>query len=61
VPRVNGHGRGDQYVNIIVDIPKNLNQKQKETLVMFMEASGEIESGDGSKKSFMDKIKDSFK
>lgn len=61
VPRVNSHGRGDQYVNVIVDIPKNLNQKEKEALVMFMEASGEINSGDGSKKSFMDKIKDSFK
>ncbi|MBV7273031.1 molecular chaperone DnaJ [Clostridiaceae bacterium UIB06] len=61
VPKVNGHGRGDQYVNVIVDIPKNLNQKQKEALVMFMEASGEIPAGDGNKKSFVDKIKDSFK
>ncbi len=61
VPKVNGHGRGDQYVNVIVDIPKNLNQKQKEALVMFMEASGEIPAGEGNKKSFVDKIKDSFK
>lgn len=61
VPRVNSHGRGDQYVNVVVDIPKNLNQKQKEALVMYMEASGEILEGDGSKKSFIDKIKDSLK
>ena len=61
VPKVNGHGRGDQYVNVIVDIPKNLNQKQKEALVMFMEASGEIPVGEGNKKSFVNKIKDSFK
>ncbi len=61
VPRVNGHGRGDEYVNIIVDIPKALNTKQKEALFMYMEASGEISDEDGSKKSFMDKIKDSFK
>lgn len=61
VPRVNSHGRGDQYVNVVVDIPKNLNQKQKEALVMYMEASGEIQEGDGSKKSFIDKIKDSLK
>lgn len=66
VPRVNGHGRGDQYVNVIVDIPKNLNLKQKEALVMYMEASGEIEEKevtdeDSSKKSFVDKIKDSIK
>ena len=26
------HGRGDQYVNVIVDIPKILNDKQKEAL-----------------------------
>lgn len=59
VPRVNGHGRGDQYVNVIVDIPKSLDDKQKEALRMFMEASGEeIED---SKKSFFGKIKDSFK
>lgn len=59
VPRVNSSGRGDQYVTIVVDIPKTLNEKQKEALKMFMEASGEsIEEG---KKSFVDKIKDSFK
>lgn len=41
VPRVNSSGRGDQYVKVIVDIPKTLNEKQKEALKMFMEASGE--------------------
>lgn len=41
VPRVNSGGRGDQYVKVIVDIPKNLNEKQKEALRAFMEASGE--------------------
>lgn len=56
VPRVNSSGRGDQYVNIIVDIPKTLNEKQKEALKMFMEASGE--GREDGKKSFMDKLKD---
>lgn len=60
VPKVNGHGRGDEYVKIIVDIPKVLNEKQKETLFAFMEASGE-KMDDTHKKSFVDKIKDSFK
>lgn len=60
VPKVNGHGRGDEYVKIIVDIPKVLNEKQKETLLAFMEASGE-KVDDTHKKSFVDKIKDSFK
>lgn len=66
VPKVNSHGRGDQYVNIIVDIPKNLNSKQKEAIIMYMEASGELperenSEGEGSKKSFVNKIKDSIK
>lgn len=41
VPRVNSSGRGDQYVKVIVDIPKTLNEKQKEALMAFMEASGD--------------------
>lgn len=59
VPRVNSTGRGDQYVNIVVDIPKSLNEKQKEALKLFMEASGEEfeDHKDGKdKKGFMDKI-----
>lgn len=60
VPKVNGHGRGDEYVKVVVDVPKTLNEKQKEALISFMEASGEkIE--ESHKKSFVDKIKDSFK
>lgn len=58
VPRVNSSGRGDQYVNVVVDTPKNLNEKQKEALKMFMEASGE----DGSdKEGFFGKFKKGFK
>jgi molecular chaperone DnaJ len=57
VPRVNSHGRGDQYVKVIVDIPKSLNDKQKLALKLYMEASGEIvDISDESKKSFVDKI-----
>jgi len=57
IPRVNGHGRGDQYVKVIVDIPKSLNDKQKDALKAFMEASGEkVDFLDDNKKSFVDKI-----
>jgi len=65
VQRVNSSARGDQYVKVIVDIPKALNEKQKEALRMFMEASGELQNHEVSheknkdsknKKSFMDKI-----
>lgn len=53
VPRVNSSGRGDQYVKVIVDIPKNLNEKQKQALEAFMEACGEMPAGeDKHKKGF---------
>ena len=44
VPVVNSrnNARGDQYVNVIVDVPKKLNDAQKEALYQFMEASGLI-------------------
>lgn len=60
VTRVNSSGRGDEYVKIIVDTPKNLNEHQKQTLIDFMEASGE-KLDDVHKKSIVDKIKDTFK
>ena len=59
VPQVNGRGRGDQYVNVVVDIPKSLNQKEKEALFAYMEVSGEIEESE--KEGFFKKIKKNFK
>ncbi len=32
IPNVNGRGRGDQLVRIIVDVPKKLTQRQKELI-----------------------------
>lgn len=59
VPKVNSSGRGDQYVKVIVDIPKKLNEKQREALKNFMKISGEDVSD--YKESFKDKFKNSFK
>jgi len=59
VPRVNSSGRGDQYVKVIVDIPKKINEKQREALKNFMKISGEDVSD--YKESFKDKFKNSFK
>lgn len=58
VPRVNSSGRGDQYVKVIVDIPKNLNEKQKDALRAFMEACGETVPEETSPKR---KLKNFFK
>ena len=34
-PRLRGRGRGDQYVRLIVKIPKRLSREQKELLQKF--------------------------
>lgn len=51
--------RGDQYVRVIVEIPKNLSKKQAELLKAF-EAS--MENGDNyqKRKGFFEKLKDNF-
>lgn len=50
IPKVQGSGRGDQYVKVIVDIPKHLNEKAKNALKAFMEVTGEETSTEPSKK-----------
>jgi len=39
VPHINSRGRGDQYVRIVVNIPKKLNRRQKKLLDEFRKAS----------------------
>ncbi|WP_244833289.1 molecular chaperone DnaJ [Clostridium sp. BJN0001] len=43
IQRVNSTLRGDQYVRVIVDIPKTVNEAQKKALYDLMEAFGEGE------------------
>lgn len=57
VPVINSRNdaRGDQYVNVIVDTPKNLNENQKSALRAYLEASGlstEKETKGAKKKKF---------
>ena len=42
IPSINGRGRGDQYVTLRVEIPRNLNDQQRQALRKFAEAMGEI-------------------
>ena len=55
IPFLRGRGRGDQYVIIDVEIPKNLSDKQKDVLREF-----DDEKLYKKKKTFMDKVKDLF-
>lgn len=62
VPYINSNkARGDQYVDVVVKTPTNLNDTQKDLLRQFAEASGETgEFGDSKKKGFFNKMKDAF-
>ena len=56
VKQLNGSARGDQYVSVTVEVPKNLSKKQKEVLreldKTLSDASYE------KRKSFFDRLKD---
>jgi molecular chaperone DnaJ len=58
IPRLHSSSRGDQYVKVFVEIPKNLSKKQKDLLSQF----GDSLADDNyeKRKSFFDKIKDTF-
>ncbi len=58
IPYPGGNGRGDQYVTVNVEIPKNLTQKQKESLMKFAEETNE--KNYNQQKKWSAKIKDYF-
>ena len=58
VANVKGVGKGDLYFTVEVQVPKNLNERQRELLKEFAKESGE-EHKEG-KKGFFDKMKDAF-
>jgi molecular chaperone DnaJ len=58
IPRLGDRGRGDQYVRMTVEVPKNLSAKQKEILNEFDQVAEE--KNYQKRKSFFDKIKDMF-
>ncbi len=58
VPSVRTGSRGDQYVKIVVETPKNLTDEQKEKLRDFGKSMGE--DVHAQQKTFFNKIKDMF-
>ena len=58
VQRLRYSGRGDQYVKIVVEVPKDLSKAQKEKLKEFDSVMDD--KNYNKRKSFMDKIKDFF-
>jgi molecular chaperone DnaJ len=57
IPVLQGYGKGDQYVKIIVDVPTKLTEKQKVALKAFAKEMGEDTD---SKKNIFDKMKDAL-
>ena len=55
IPVLNGRGRGDQFVTVIIETPKGLNREQKDALRKFSESLGE--SNYEKQKSFFKKFK----
>lgn len=59
IQRLRYSGRGDQYVRIVVEVPKNLNKEQKELLKKFEESTDD--NCYKTRKTFFDKVKEFFK
>ena len=57
IPNLNGRGRGDQLVRIIVDVPSSLTDEQKELLQKFNESLGNKRPQGEDKKTFFGKKK----
>ena len=58
IPSLRGSGKGDLFIQIIVEIPKRLTDKQKELLNQF---EGTVTGREyEQKKSFFDRMKDAF-
>ena len=56
IPVLHGRGNGDEYITVTVEVPKNLNAKQKELLREF-----DKDCDYTKKTSFSEKVKNFFK
>jgi molecular chaperone DnaJ len=59
IPYLNGHGRGDQYVKMTVEIPRKLNKAQREALQAFEESLKD--DNYAQRKVYQKNLKDRFK
>lgn len=59
IPNLNGRGRGDQFIKVKIEIPRNLTHEQKDILRQFDDSVGDAQFGE--KKGFFEKMKDLFK
>ncbi|MDP4091865.1 MAG: molecular chaperone DnaJ [Bacillota bacterium] len=58
IPFIRGSGRGDEYIRVNVEVPKKLNEKQKNILREFADLIGDDKYE--QRKSFFEKMKDAL-
>ena len=58
IQHLNGRGRGDQYVRVVIEVPKNLSAKQKDLIRQFEGSTTDKNYQKGKK--FKDRLKDLF-
>ncbi len=58
IASLDGDGRGDELIRVLVEVPSKLSVKQKQILRQFAEASGQETNPIG--KSFLEKMRDLF-
>ena len=58
IQSLNGRGRGDQYVQVTVEVPKNLSKRQRELLAEFEQNADD--KNYQKRKSFFGKLKELF-
>ena len=59
VKKINRSDRGDQYVHVNIEVPRNLTKNQKELLKEFENSLSDANYN--KRKNFFDRIKDAFK
>ena len=59
VPYIRGKNRGDQYVTVEIEVPKNMSSKQKEILKEFDQASSDKDYK--KQRTWFDKMKEFLK
>ncbi|MDW7674809.1 MAG: DnaJ C-terminal domain-containing protein, partial [Bacillota bacterium] len=59
ITRLNGYGRGDQHVKVVLVTPTKLTDKQKELLLEFAKTCGK-ENMEYKSKGFFDKVRQAF-
>jgi molecular chaperone DnaJ len=60
IPHLHGYGVGDQHVQVRLETPTRLTEKQKDILRQFDGTGGETVQGAHGDKSFFEKMKDAF-